>query len=132
MAYRELRRQGVVVNHKRVYRLWRSERLSVPPRRSRKRIRNVSPPRQVAASRPDYVWCLDFLEERTLSGRKLRILCVTDEFTRESLALEAGTSFRSERVCVVLESLFRERSVPTALRMDNGPEFVALALRGLC
>lgn len=132
LAYRELRRQGVVVNHKRVYRLWKREGLSVPPRRSRKRTRNVSPPRQVTADRPNAVWCLDFLEERTLSGRKLRILCVTDEFTRESLALEVGTSFQSERVCRVLEGLFALRDTPTALRMDNGPEFVALALRGLC
>ena len=132
LAHQELRRSGVRVNHKRVYRLWKREGLSEPPRRSRKRTRNVSPPRQVTAARPDSVWCLDFLEERTLSGRKLRVLCVTDEFTRESLALEVGTSFKSERVCAVLDSLFGGRGVPAALRTDNGPEFVALALRGLC
>jgi transposase InsO family protein len=75
---------------------------------------------------------LDFVEDRTLGGTKLRILCVTDEFTRESLAIEVGSSFRSERVCTVLEQLMNERGGPGALRMDNGPEFVALALRGLC
>ncbi len=53
-------------------------------------------------------------------------------FTRESLALEVGRSFKSERVCQEVEALIAERGTPAALRMDNGPEFVALALRGLC
>ena len=108
-VHRELRRSGVVVNHKRVYRLWRREKLSVPPRRSRKRIRGVALPRSVTAQSPNQVWCLDFLEDATLSGQKLRVLCVSDEFTRESLAIEAGRSFRSERgserVCGMLEAL---------------------------
>jgi len=75
---------------------------------------------------------LDFLEDRTLSGQELRILCVSDEFTRESLVIEAARSFRSERVCGVLQEVMSRRGAPCALRMDNGPEFIALALRGLC
>jgi putative transposase len=132
LAHRELRRSGVVVNHKRVYRLWRREGLSVPARRSRKRIRGVVAPRPVTADRPNQVWCLDFLEDSTLCSEKLRILCISDEFSRESLAIEAGRSFHSERVCSVLEEVMNHRGVPDALRMDNGPEFIALALRGLC
>lgn len=132
MAHRELQRQGWTVNHKRVHRLWRRERLSVPARKSRKRVRGIAPARPVTATQPNTVWCLDFVEDRTLSGGKLRILCVTDEFTRESLAIEVGRSFKSERVCLVLEELTRMHGKPMALRMDNGPEFVALALRGLC
>ena len=132
LAHRDLQRTGVAVNHKRVYRLWRREGLAVPTRRSRKRVRGTAPPRDVVAHRPNAVWCLDFVEDRTLGGTKLRILCVTDEFTRESLALEVGKPFRSERVCSVLEELIVVRGTPGALRMDNGPEFVALALRGLC
>ena len=116
----------------RVHRLWRRQGLCVPPRRSRKRIRGTATPRQLEAQRPHQVWCLDFLQENTLSGSKLRLLCVSDEFTRQSLAIEVGKSFRSERVCEVLERLIQERGTPEALRMDNGPEFVALALRGLC
>lgn len=133
LAYQQLRRAGIVVNHKRVYRLWKREGLSLPPRRSRKRIRRrVVAPRPVTADRPNSVWCLDFAQDRTMNGAKLRILCVTDEFTRESLALDAGRSFKSERVCQILEGLFSRRGKPAALRMDNGPEFIALALRGLC
>jgi transposase InsO family protein len=132
LAHRELRHEGWRVNHKRVHRLWKAAGLSVPPRKSRKRIRGVAPARSVTADRPNSIWCLDFAEDRTIHWTKLRILCVTDEFTRESLALEVGRSFRSERVCQVLEGLFALRGKPSALRMDNGPEFVALALKGLC
>jgi len=132
LAHRELRRDGVKVNHKRVYRLWKGAGLNVPPRKSRKRIRGVAAPRPVIAQQPNEVWCIDFLEDKTFSGAKLRILCVSDEFTRESLAIETGRFFRSERVCHVLQELIRRRGAPGALRMDNGPEFLALALRGLC
>lgn len=132
LAHRELRRDGFCVNHKRVYRLWKREKLSVPPRRSRKRIRNVAPPRSATAEYPNGVWCLDFLHENTLSGGKLRILCISDEFSRQSLAIEVASSFRSEGVCRVLEELMICHGVPGVLRMDNGPEFIALALRGLC
>ena len=132
LAHQELRRDGKLVNHKRVYRLWRREGLSVPARRTKKRVRAVAAPRSVEADRPNAVWCLDFIEDATLSGAKLRILCVSDEFTRESLSIEVGRSFRSERVGAVLEGLMASRGVPGALRMDNGPEFVALWLRGLC
>lgn len=62
----------------------------------------------------------------------MRVLCISDEFTRQSLAIVAGNAFRSERVCEVLEELFEQHGKPKMLRMDNGPEFVALALRGLC
>ncbi len=132
LAHRQLRQEGWRVNHKRVHRLWKAAGLSVSARKSRKRIRGTAPARAVTAEAPNRVWCLDFAEDRTLSGTKLRILCITDEFTRESLALEVGRSFRSERVCQVLEGLFTSRGKPAALRMDNGPEFVALALKGLC
>jgi len=132
LAHQELQRGGMKVNHKRVHRLWRREGLNVPARRSRKRIRGTAQPRLLEAGYPHQVWCLDFLEESTLDRGKLRLLCVSDEFTRQSLAIEVGHSFRSERVCAVLEELMKKHSVPQALRMDNGPEFVALALRGLC
>jgi putative transposase len=132
LAYSHLRAEGMQVNHKRVRRLWKLAGLSVPPRKSRKRLRRTSATRAVEAERPNGVWCLDFVQDQTISGAKLRILCVSDEFTRESLALEVGKSFRCERVCAVLESLFASRGKPAALRMDNGPEFVAFALKGLC
>jgi putative transposase len=136
LAHKELRREwikhGKAINAKRVHRLWRREGLSVPVRRRRRRIRGVAPCRKIIADRPNAVWCFDFVEEKTLYGQKLRTFCVSDEFTRESLAIEVGTSFVSEHVRAVLESLIQKRGAPVAFRMDNGPEFIALALRGLC
>jgi len=86
LAYSHLRQEGFKVNRKRVHRLWKAAGLSVPPRKSRKRLRRVATQQTVAAHRPDSVWCIDFAQDRTIHGTKVRILCVTDEFTRESLS----------------------------------------------
>lgn len=129
---REWKKAGKALNHKRVYRLWRREGLSVAPRRVRKRIRTGKSVGELVADRPNAVWCFDFIEVKTLKRQKLRVFCVSDEFTRECLAIKVETSFVSEKVCAVLEKLILERGVPGAFRMDNGPEFIALALRGLC
>ena len=75
LAHQELRGDGWQVNHKRVHRLWKHEGLSVPPRRSRKRVRSKQAVTlALAAHHPNAVWCLDFLEDRTISGGKLRVL----------------------------------------------------------
>jgi transposase InsO family protein len=74
------------------------------------------------------VWSYDFDEDRTEKNRKLRMLVVIDEFTRESLAIEVAWSFRSQQVIEVLQFLFAVRGAPEHLRSDNGPEFVARAV----
>jgi len=132
LAYQELRRSGWQVNHKRIYRLWKEHQLTVPARRTKKKRRSGASVSEVMATAPGQVWCLDFLEERTLAGVRVRVLCISDEFTRQSLAIEGGSSFGSERVCSVLEELCEQHDIPKMLRLDNGPEFIALALRGLC
>jgi putative transposase len=136
LAHKDIAREwmldGKALNHKRVYRLWRREGLSVAPRRVRKRIRTGNSVGELVADHPNAIWCFDFIEIRTLSRQKLRVFCVSDEFTRVSLAIEVETRFVSEKVCAVLEKLIAEHGIPSAFRMDNGPEFIALALRGLC
>jgi putative transposase len=77
------------------------------------------------AERPNHVWSYDFVEDRTEKNRKLRMLVVIDEFTRESLAIEVAWSFTAAQVVEVLGYLFAVRGVPEHLRSDNGPEFVA-------
>jgi transposase InsO family protein len=129
---KEWAKKGKKINHKRIYRLWRREQMTVTPRRARKRIRTGKLVGELISSAPNQVWCFDFIEIESLAGKKLRVFCVSDEFTRESLALEVGASFVSERVCATLEKLMKKRGIPDAFRMDNGPEFIALALRGLC
>ena len=77
------------------------------------------------ASGRNHVWSYDFLTERTEDGRRLKILAVLDEFTRECLAVEVARSFTSRDVMLTLQYLFAVRGAPQHLRSDNGPEFVA-------
>jgi len=78
---------------------------------------------------PNHVWSYDFIFDRTHDGRRLKILAVVDEFTRECLALRAARSFQSGDVQDVLRDLMAERGRPAHLRSDNGPEFIASELR---
>jgi len=124
LAHAELRRDlvkaGKKINHKRVYRLWRQAGLCVPARRRRKRIRSGKPGRELVADRPIAVWCFDFVEEKTIHRQKLRILCVSDEFTRESLAIEVGAHFVSEKVVATLEQLLLQRGTPGRFGWTTG------------
>ncbi len=123
-AREQLKRQGQIVNPKRVYRLWRQAGLSLPRRRP-KRPRPGTNPVPCAATRPDQVWTYDFIHDACFGGRKLKMLTVTDEFTRESLAIATRTSLPSSAVVAVLERLVAEHGAPEFLRSDNGPEFIA-------
>lgn len=123
-----LRREGVVVNHKRVYRLYREEGLSLR-RRKRKRLTSEGRGPGEAACGPDDVWSLDFVSDCTARSRRLRLLTVVDNFTRESLAIEVDTSISGERVARVLDRVIAERGAqPEEIVMDNGPELTSRAL----
>ena len=76
------------------------------------------------------MWAYDFVEDRTRDGRKFRILCVVDEFTREALAVRVARRLSSADVIDILADLFIARGVPAHIRSDNGPEFAAKAVRG--
>jgi putative transposase len=129
-AHALLRRQGEKINHKRVHRLWKREGLSVK-RRIKKKSTLPKQERPNKAEYANHVWTVDFVQDQTISGRKLRMLSVTDEFTRQSLAITVGFSLTAEKVGETLIRLFAERGAPVYLRSDNGPEFVAIALRGV-
>ena len=126
-----LRAAGWLVNVKRVERIWRREGLKVPmkqPKRGRLWLNDGSCIRLKAAHR-NHVWAYDFVEHRTHDGRKMRMLCVVDEFTREALAIRVARRLRSGDVIDVLADLMLERGTPEHIRSDNGPEFIALAVR---
>lgn len=126
MAWAHLRREGMRVNHKRVYRVWREEGLSLPrPRRRRKRKEGAVP---LEALHVNHVWTYDFVHDRTLHGQPLRLLTLEDEWTREGLAVEVDRSLPANRVIEVLEWVIAERGAPEYLRSDNGPEFIAQEL----
>lgn len=128
-AWNTLRRQGETVNRKRVQRLWKAEKLHVRPR-SRKRRKGPSIERvHPVADAPGAVWSLDFVFDALEGGTKLKILTIGDDFTRECLALEAATSIPAGKVIRVLARLFDAHGAPRYLRSDNGPEFIAHALK---
>lgn len=120
---------GEPINHKRIERIWRQAGLTVP-RKTRKRRRGKGVAKPPVAAYPTHVWCMDFLQDSTLSGRKLRLFAVTDEFTRESLLIEIGRSFKAVDVQAGLKRLFRKHGQPKFIRCDNGPEFVAKVVAG--
>ena len=127
-----VRREGWLVNRKRVYRLWRQEGLQVP-HKAHKRKRcgdSKNGCTRKKAQYPNHVWTYDFLYDQTEDGRRLKILPVVDEFTRECLTLEVERRMEAQDVIGVLEFLFALRGSPRYLRSDNGPEFVAKRIKG--
>jgi len=130
-GYRRIRifldRDGHRMSAGRAWRLWRAARLQVPRKRPRKRVAAVRP-RPQAPSGPNQVWSYDFVFDRCANGQQLKCLTVTDEFTKEGLAIEVDGRIRSPRVINVLSRLVSERGAPRFLRSDNGPEFVSRAL----
>ena len=112
------------VNLKRVRRLCRVHGLLLKARRRRKR-RGIGCGLPCRAEYPNQVWAYDFVEDRTETGRKLRILTVEDEFTRECVTVEVEHRMSAKFVAQILLRLFAERGVPRFVRSDNGPEFIA-------
>jgi putative transposase len=126
-----LRDAGWVVNRKRVERIWRREGLKVPrkhPKKGRLWLNDGSCLR-LRPEHPNQVWSYDFVEDRTHDGRNYRMLNLIDEDTRECLAIRVDRKLNSVDVVDVLSDLFILRGVPGHIRSDNGPEFVATAVR---
>jgi len=126
-----LRQEGWRVNFKRIYRLWRQEGFKVP-RKVRKRRRlggSANACHRRRAERKNHVWTWDFIHDRTTNGQPLKWLAIVDEYTRENLALIVDRSITAEKVLDVLVMLFVTRGVPEHIRSDNGPEFIAQAIR---
>ena len=122
---------GMPVNHKRVERIWRQEGLKVP-KKQQKRGRIWSNDGSCIRLRPEHqnhVWSYDIIEDRTKDGRKIRILNVIDEYTREALCSRVERRIRSEDVCEVLTELFCRHGIPEYIRSDNGSEFTAKAVK---
>ncbi len=115
-----LRREGWKVNHKRTYRIYRDEGLSIrvklPKRKRAWRYRQGRP----AIGGPNEVWAMDFMSDRIFDGRPFRILTVVDCHTREALSLTPRANFRAYQVTEALDALVKLRGRPKSLRVDNG------------
>ncbi len=115
----------------RVFRLWQRDGLKVPVKKQKRRRlgSSMNGCHRERAEGPNDVWCWDFVFDRTASGSELKRLSVVDEYTRECLALKVDRGITSEYVIDTLSKLFAMRGVPRHIRSDNGPEFIAQALR---
>jgi putative transposase len=121
-----LRREGQLVNHKLVYRLYREEGLLVR-RRRRKRVAGPRVPLPTP-TRPNERWGMDFIQDAFVEGRRFRCLTMVDELTRECPVIEVDVSLPSAKVIGVLEQLAATRGLPESLVVDHGPEFISKAL----
>ena len=122
-----LEREGMTMNHKKVYRLYREEGLAVKRRRGRKRARGTRTP-MPEAIRPNARWSLDFLSDTFGASRRFRILAVNDDCCRENLCLVADTSISGARVARELDALVRIYGKPAGIVSDNSTEFTSTAI----
>jgi len=120
-----LKRSGQKVNRKRVVRVWQKFDLQVPRSKKTKRRVRQGQPIMPKASRPNEVWTYDFVFDRDAAGRRLKLLTMMDEFTREGLAIRVGRSFKAAQVKEILREVGTKRGYPKFLRSDNGSEFIA-------
>lgn len=122
-----LRRQGIALNHKKLFRLYREERLTVRRRGGRKRALGTRAPMAVPQG-PNQRWSLDFAADALVDSRRFRILAVVDDFSRECLALVADTSLSGVRVARELDRLVEFREAPLMVVSDNGTELTSNAV----
>lgn len=127
-----LRREGMKVNHKRVYRLYRVAGLQKPSFRSkRKHMKERIPFSPASALYPGHIFSIDFIHDRTEEGRMLRIFNIIDIFSRRAFEPEVGYSLTGERVAFHLEKIFSEYGAPKIIRRDDGSEFRSKEFRTL-
>jgi len=130
--YGKIRNEGLIWNRKRVLRVYRSIQLKLRRKHKRRLPARVKEPLS-QQQQPNKSYSMDFMSDALTSGRKLRVLKVMDDYTRESLAAYADYSIPSEQVVSVLEQVIAERGEkPEQIRVDNGPEFTSKAFINWC
>lgn len=129
--YGKIRNEGLAWNRKRVLRVYRNIKLSLRRKHKRRLPARVKEPLQ-QAMQPNESYSMDFMSDALTTGRKLRVLKVMDDCTRESLAAYADYSIPSERVIETLKQVIAEREKPKQIRVDNGPEFTSKIFTSWC
>jgi len=122
-----LKREGVSVNHKRLYRIYREERLTVRRRGGRKRALGTRAPMAIPQG-ANQRWSVDFVQDTLIDGRRFRVFAVVDDFTRECLGLVVDTSLSGARVARELSAVIDQRGRPCMVVSDNGTEFTSKAI----
>ena len=122
-----LRREGIELNHKKLFRIYREERLTVRRRGRRKRALGTRAPMTLPQG-ANQRWSLDFVSDVLADGRRFRVLVVVDDFTRECLALVVDTSISGRRVARELDAIITTRKRPPMIVSDNGTELTSHAM----
>lgn len=124
-----LRREGMHINHKRVYRLYVAEGLQLKPRRRRRRKAGMLRTTRLPVTQPNQRWAMDFMHDVLSGGRTFRVFTLVDVYTRECLALVAAPQFKGTDVAAILSRVQGERAtLPAVVQCDNGTEFTSTAL----
>jgi putative transposase len=122
-----LKAEGLVVNEKRTYRIYREEKLQVRRKRRKRLVARDRVPMPVP-EKPNQRWSMDFVSDQLATGRRFRVLNVVDDYSRECIGQIVDTSITGERVSRLLDEVMRVRSWPEAIVTDNGPEFTSKAM----
>lgn len=131
LFYKRIRREGIIWNHKRISRVYRLMGLN-KKKRTRKRIPARIKQPLVVPSAPNQTWSMDFMSDSLMNGRRFRVLNIIDDYNREILKIEPYFSITAARVISIINRLIRENRKPLAIRVDNGPEFIAELLKTWC
>ena len=131
MIYLKLRQAGLVVNHKRVDRLYAAAELQVK-RRKRKKVPVGERQPLLRPEQADQVWSMDFVFDRSADGRVIKCLTIVDDATHEAVAVVAERAIGGEMLTRIMDRLCRERSYPRIIRTDNGKEFCGRAMLSWC
>ena len=123
MIHSVLRREGLVINHKRTQRLYRLEGLTITKRRKRKKRASAIRVEMPKAQGPNQAWSMDFIHDKLWQGRCFRALTIIDDYSKEAPAIEVDTSLSGARVARILDQLALCRGLPKVITVDNGPEF---------
>lgn len=128
-TFKTLHRRGYPWNHKRVHRVYCLLKLN-RRRRGKRRLPARNPQLLAVPPMANQTWSMDFMSDALMCGRRFRTFNVVDDFNRESLAIEIDLNLPAPRVIRVLDRIASQRGYPERVRMDNGPEFVSVALAG--
>lgn len=130
-SYYRIRKTGVIVNHKKLYRIYTAMKLNIR-RRTKKRLPARVKQQLFQPDSMNQVWSIDFMSDALWNGRKLRFLNVIDDFNRQVLLIEPDISIPSIKVIKCLEQLINSKGTPKMIRVDNGPEFISSKLDMWC
>lgn len=123
-----LQREGYIINHKRVYRIYNEQLLQMRTKKPRRRVQAKPRKDRVIPLKKNDIWSMDFVSDALFTGEKIRILTIVDAYTRESPSIGVGFTYKGYDVVQTLNQAVQKHGLPAYIRVDNGPEFISKEL----